>query len=41
MQEANRLPNPSERGRLYARAKSWVPPVHPDFGGLRDWVTTE
>lgn len=38
MKEANRLPNPKERGRMYHRAKSWVAPTHPDFGGLRDWL---
>lgn len=38
MQEANRLPNIKERGYMYGVAKSWTPPLHPDFGGLRDWL---
>lgn len=38
MSEANMLPNPRERGRMFHRAKSWTPPLHPDFGGLRDWL---
>jgi hypothetical protein len=38
MQEANQLPNIKERGRMYARAKTWEPPVHPDYGSMRDWM---
>jgi hypothetical protein len=38
MREANHLPRVGERGRMFARAKGWVPPVHPDFGGMRDWL---
>jgi hypothetical protein len=38
MREANQLPNIKERGRMYARAKGWEPPVHQDFGSMRDWV---
>ena len=38
MQEAGRLVNYRERGRLYARAKSWMPPVHADFGSMHDWL---
>lgn len=38
MQEANRLPKIGERGWMFARAKAWVPPTHPDFGSLRDWL---
>lgn len=38
MAEANRLPIVRERGRMFARAKSWVPPVHADYGSLRDYI---
>jgi hypothetical protein len=38
MREAGALPQFKARARMYARAKSWVPPLHPDFGGLRDWM---
>jgi len=38
MEEAGRLPNVKERGRMFARAKTWTPPMHADFGSLRDWV---
>lgn len=41
MQEASRLPNVRERGRMYSRAKAWTPPLHPDFGSLRDWMMSE
>lgn len=41
MREAAHLPRPSERGSAYIRAKSWVPPVHPDFGNLHSWLEEE
>jgi hypothetical protein len=38
MREANQLPDVKERGQLFARAKTWAPPVHADFGSLLDWL---
>lgn len=37
MREANTLP-PDERARAWARANAWQPPVHQEFGQLKDWV---
>jgi hypothetical protein len=38
MEEAGSLPDVAERGRMWMRATTWMPPVHPDFGGLSDWL---
>lgn len=38
MAEANRLPEVRERGRMFARAKSWSPPAHAEYGSLRDYL---
>lgn len=35
--EASRLPVP-DRARMFGKARTWAPPVNPEFGGLKDWL---
>lgn len=28
----------SDRARMWARVKTWQPPVHPEFGSMKDWL---
>lgn len=37
MREADFLPV-AERARMFAKAQCWVPPVHPEFGSMKDWL---
>lgn len=37
MREVSRMPR-DMRARLFARVKTWVPPVHPEFGSMKDFL---
>lgn len=39
MEEANRLPDKGERGRMWLRAKAWEAPRHADYGSMKDWLS--
>lgn len=39
MREASLLPNVKERARLYVLAQTWWPPVNPDYGSMKDWLS--
>jgi hypothetical protein len=36
--EASLLPVPRERARMYARAATWEPPKHQEFGDIKEWI---
>ena len=38
MDEAAHLPRVEDRAKAYAEAQTWKPPIHPEFGSLRDWL---
>jgi hypothetical protein len=37
MREASLLPV-ADRARMWAKVQTWQPPVHPDFGSMKDWL---
>lgn len=37
LREVNTLP-PEDRARAWAKANSWLPPEHQEFGSLKEWV---
>jgi len=38
MAEAARLPDVTERARMYARAETWEPPKHQEYGSVKEWL---
>lgn len=36
--EAGRLKTVGDRARMWAKADTWQPPIHPEFGSIEDWL---
>jgi hypothetical protein len=36
--EAGLLKVMPDRARMWAKADTWQPPVHPEFGSMKDWL---
>lgn len=36
--EAGMLPVVGDRARMWARADTWQPPHHDEFGSIKDWL---